>query len=194
MTNLSKTAQLLKYFAQQYPGVPRTLLAKYVYLADLHAREYLGEQISDFVYRKDNYGPFDRSYYSYIEELEAAGVAQDVFEHLGGNYRTYRLYSRAATEFDFSAEELDVLAYVCRSYLGMSKPELLEEVVYQTKPMVPRPAEGEALDMDSINNEGRNEVGFDLSEILLAERQIASGNYTTNPFPEPHSAVRSRVP
>jgi hypothetical protein len=70
---LTKTAQILKYFAQQYPGVPRTLLAKYVYLSDLHAREYLGRPISDFVYRQDNYGP----YFGYIKELDDAGAAQD---------------------------------------------------------------------------------------------------------------------
>ncbi len=181
-TSLSKTAQLLKYFAQQYPGVPRTLLAKYVYLTDLHAREYLGAPISALIYRKDNYGPFDAAYFDYIRELEDAGAAEDCLQPLGRGYRTNKLYSRASTEFDFTPEELDVLAYVCRSYLKMSRPELLEEVVYQTKPMVPRPPEGALLDMEAVNNTGRVEVGFELSEILLAERQIASGNYSSTAF------------
>ncbi|MDQ3675069.1 MAG: hypothetical protein M3365_11955, partial [Gemmatimonadota bacterium] len=43
LTTPSKTAQVLRYFAQHYggPGVPRKRLVKLAYMADILSRQYL---------------------------------------------------------------------------------------------------------------------------------------------------------
>ena len=59
MPKLSRNAQVLRYLLEVAPGVGHTLLAKFAYLADLIARQYLGGPITEMQYRYDNHGPFD---------------------------------------------------------------------------------------------------------------------------------------
>src|SRR3990172_4747017 len=88
----SKTAQVLKFFAQQYghPGVPRKRLAKLVYMADVLARQYLGHPITEFEYIKDHYGPYARSLPDYAEELVGCELAEETTSR-DGVRRTVRL-------------------------------------------------------------------------------------------------------
>lgn len=176
---VSKEAELIKFFAQQYPGVPRTRLAKLVYMADLLSRQYLGHPITSFIYRKDNYGPYDRRLPDVIKELEAAGLAEERPVR-DDRYRIYRLYdSGKAIRFHFSPGEHEVLRYVSKNYIEMEWREFLEEVVYETPPMKPAPPEGELLDMESQNDLGTKEVGFRLEDVLHAERELDAGEYVT---------------
>jgi hypothetical protein len=178
-TSLTKTAQLLKYFAQQYPGVPRTRLVKLVYMSDLLARQYLGKPISAFDYHKDNHGPYDRSFPEFVKELEDAGLAESRRENLGEGYRAYRLFSFQPVPFDFTAGELEVLRYVCQNYIAMDMREFLDEVVYQTPPMLENPRDGERLNMESMDHTGTRQVGFHLEKVLQAEQEAAAGDYVT---------------
>src|SRR5712691_2138022 len=57
--SVSRNARLLKYFVQQYPGIPRKRLVKLVYMADIISRQFLGRPISTFEYRLDKFGPYD---------------------------------------------------------------------------------------------------------------------------------------
>ncbi len=55
-TALSRNALLVKYFAQVYRGIPRKHLVKFIYEADVLAREYLGHPLSKFQYQHAKYG------------------------------------------------------------------------------------------------------------------------------------------
>ncbi len=185
MTSLSKTAQVLKYFAQQYrsgtkPGIPRTRLMKMAYLSDLLAREYLGQPITDFAYYRFHYGPYDRAIVDVVDELVAANLAELKFE-IGDEYETKLLVDLGRPVFfDFSAGETEILSYVARNYLRMPLKELLTDVVYETLPMKQTSRLDETLPMGASDNRGKDAVGFDLEEMLLAERQIDEGKFTTD--------------
>src|SRR5690349_9423023 len=86
MADISKSAQAVKYFAQEYQnlpghkGIPRKRLVKMLYMSDLLAREYLGKTISTLQYYKDEYGPYDKRIKDVCEELVEAGFAAEVIE------------------------------------------------------------------------------------------------------------------
>jgi hypothetical protein len=176
---ISRSAQLVKFFAQQYPGIPRKRLVKMSYMADLIARQYLGRAISEFDYRADHYGPYSPTIADAIGELEAEGLAwrRDTEPSAEGPSWKKLFDSGNRVVFDFSLEENEILGYVVRNYLTMPMDELLEDVVYQTAPYRAARAFRDRLPMEIVDNEGRNMVGFELGAIIHAERQVESGEY-----------------
>lgn len=182
MPSISKTAQLLKYFAQHYQrvtgqGIHRTRLMKMAYLSDLLAREYLGEQITAFSYYRYTYGPYDDHIRDFVDELVAVGLGERKLEY-GPDHTANRLLDVGGPiVFEFAPTEQEILTYVRKTYLHMDMDELLQEVVYKTKPMVPLPAMDEDLKMDDINNAGRKIVGFDLADVLKAEAELDRGEF-----------------
>ena len=74
---LSRNALLVKYFAQIYAGIPRKYLVKFIYEADVLAREYLGHPLSTLKYRWDKYGPYDETIDKAVAELIDAGHAEE---------------------------------------------------------------------------------------------------------------------
>lgn len=185
MPNISKTAQVLKYFVQQYhartkKGIQRTRLVKMAYMSDLLAREYLGEPITGFNYKRYKHGPYDDAILAAIKELELAGLAESTIDWSDeGEVESKRLISRGGPiVFDFSPAQLDVLQYVTRSYLTMRLNELLYDVVYQTTPMLEQPTFNELLPMSVVDNRGTKEVGFDLADVLAAEAAIAAKQFS----------------
>jgi hypothetical protein len=182
-SEISKNAQLLKFFAQQDRGIPRKRLVKMVYETDIIARQYLGEPVSSFEWRLFQYGPYSREIPSAVEELVAIGLAwtQDT-EPTEDGPGWKRLYdSGQPIVFDFKLEENEVLAYVTANYLSMPMEELLWDVVYETKPMKAAKQFHERLPMEMVDNEGRQLVGFDLARIIKAEEQANAGDYLTAP-------------
>lgn len=192
-TTISKTAQVLKYFAQRYRatssekrGIPRTRLMKMAYLTDLLAREYLGDGVTDFRYYRYKHGPYDKAILGFIEELVEAGLA---FEKLDdtGEYEYKRLVDAGLPiEFDFSPAETEILRYVATTYLTMPMQELLHEVVYTSTPMVEQPVMEQLLPMDSVNNRGTEAVGFKLEDVLRAEQEQSFPDFV---MPESPSAT-----
>lgn len=185
MPTASKTAQVLKYFAQQYQqpgsraGIPRTRLVKMAYLVDVLAREYLGRPITDFQYYRYHHGPYDRAILEYIDELVENGLAE-VRVEWEADYRTKRLWdSGVSLSFDFTPAESEILRYVAMNYLRMPMEELLKDVVYPTLPMQETTRLEEKLPMDALNRRLAEVVGFDLEEVLEAEHEIDSGNFLT---------------
>ena len=176
---LSRDAQLLKFFAQQYPGIPRKRLVKLAYMADLIARQYLGHPVSSFAYRADHYGPYPPTITDAIAELEAEGLAwtQDSEPTDDGPGWKKLFDSGRRIEFDFTMEENEVLGYVVKNYLRMSMDELLEDVVYVTAPYRAATVFREQLPMDVVDNEGRRLAGFELGKVLRAERQAEAGDF-----------------
>ena len=180
-TTISKTAQVLKYFAQQYggPGIPCTRLVKMAYMSDLLAREYLGGPITDFRYYRYHFGPYDDAIVDVIEELVAADLAETK-ETYEGEEPTKRLCPRGAPiQFGFSAGEQEILRYVTANYLTMDLEELFIDVVYQTAPMLQTKNLKEVLPMASVDNRGTNAVGFSLEAVLRAEQEESFDDFVS---------------
>lgn len=185
-TPLSRNAQLYKFLAQQCRGIPRKRLVKMAYMADLVARQYLGRPISTFNYVVYHYGPYPPETPETIEELSSRGLAwvQESVKAAPDDYAFKKLYdSGKPVVFDFTLGENEVLAYVVRNYLDMDTEELVEDVVYQTRPYREALSSGrlrEPIPMEIVDGEGRRELGFDLERVLKAERQAAEGHSLTS--------------
>jgi hypothetical protein len=154
-----------------------------VYETDIIARQYLGEPVSTFEWRLDQYGPYSPEIPLAVEELVASGLAwtQDTkaTEDSPGWKKLYD--SGQVIIFDFKLEEHEVLAYVTTNYLNMPMEELIFDVVYETKPYKAATQFHQRLHMELVDNEGRDLVGFDLGRIIKAEQQAQAGDYLTAP-------------
>lgn len=192
-SEISKNAQVLKFFAQQYRGIPRKRLVKMAYETDIIARQYLGEPVSDFEWRRDKYGPYSPEIPVAVAELESFGLGwtqETEATEDGPGWK--KLYDAGRpVVFDFTLAENEVLAYVAANYLTMPMEELLFDVIYETKPMKVETQFRERLPMEIVDNEGRNLVGFDLVHIIKAEEQAKAGDYLT--APEFLDALRNQI-
>lgn len=176
MHTVSRNAQVLRYLLDASPlGIGRTKLAKFAYLADLEARQYLGRPISGFRYVFDRHGPFDgTAFFAAKDELREAGLATES-EVSVGPYREHSLQpTDKALEYDFTLAEARVLEYVARTYLSTSARELCDEVVYKTEPML-KAKPGKQLPMDQVNRMRGDGLGFDLERMLAGEESAAAG-------------------
>jgi hypothetical protein len=182
-SGLSRDALLVKFFAQAYRGIPRKYLAKFIYEADVLAREYLGHPISSLRYRRDKYGPYDPAIKDAIEELIAAGHVEERRDSFFGTLvsgRSYRLYDQhRPVSFDFDLGESAVLDYVVRNYLNMPFKEFLTDVIYETAPMKAGTPMDRPLPMDALNHTGTKRVGFRLDEVVRAEEAARRGDVIT---------------
>lgn len=182
---LSRNAQVLKYFSQMANGLGHVRLQKLAYLADVEARELLGHPLSEFEYIWYDLGPFDSSFYTALEELEGAGlIRQQVREYGRGKQVKLVKDTREPAVFDFTDAELEVLNYVAKTFMKTRIRELLDEVVYETLPMQDvrsRDAKGDPLRMELVDNVQRNKIGFDLGEILEAEKRMRAGRRVDAP-------------
>lgn len=178
MATLSRNAQVLKFFAQQCRGLERTKLQKLAYLADLESRKLLGKPITDFRYQWYNHGPFDRAIYDAIDELIQHGFAETDEVHYPNGFVGHRIFDTGhPVAFAFSPAQTQILAYVAKEYTQTSLRELLEDVVYVSEPMQAVERRGQPLPMDSVDNQAKQEIGFDLEEVLANEREAEAGNY-----------------
>ncbi|MGH7619176.1 MAG: hypothetical protein ACREPM_18295 [Gemmatimonadaceae bacterium] len=181
MRTLSKTAQVLKYFAQHYgrPGIPRTRLGKCAFMADVIARQYLAHPITELVYRKDFFGPYARELPKYTTELVEAELVNEV-THGSGDSRAIRLHDRGhPVAFGFTPGEAEVLAYVSDNYLDMDLEEFVQEVVKKTEPFKTVHKHGDQLPMEVLDGVVRDAVGFDLEKLIRAEKQAETGEGIT---------------
>jgi len=179
---VSRDAQLLKFFAQQYRGIPRKRLVKMAYMADLLSRQYVDHPISDFRWIAYYHGPYSFEIPEAIQELERNELAwaRELEATPEGDVSWKLLFdSGKRVPFDFSLGENEVLAYVVANYLNMPMDELLWDVVYPTTPFKAGIAEGfgKPLPMELANSEGKRIVGFDLEAVIRAERQVEAGQY-----------------
>ncbi|MES2178015.1 MAG: Panacea domain-containing protein [Gemmatimonadota bacterium] len=185
MPALSKTAQLLRYFAQQYQapsgvaGIPRKRLMKMAYLSDMLALEYLGEAITEYQYIRYTYGPYDEAIKDTIDEIVAAGMGE-IRTVWDNEQRTIQLLARGVpAPFDFTPGQMEVMRYVVMNYLRMPMEELLRDVVYSSAPMTDAEM-SKPLPMEVLRNRGTQKVGFELEAMLRAEQEIASGRFAAD--------------
>lgn len=191
--SLSRNAQLVKYFAQQYRGVPRTRLVKFIYMADVLARQYLGAPVSQFRYIRHRFGPYDSAIEDAVRELEAAGLVEQKTDWWDVGKRSERVVDlHRPIPFDFSLGEGAVLDYVVTNYVGMPWKEFLHDVVYETPPMQGERPMGAPLPMSLLDDTGTRQAGFALAEVLIAENAARRGDVVT--LSEFISELRAKAP
>lgn len=134
-----KTKQLLAYISKNYAPATVTSLMKLVYLIDLVAIKQGKKQISDFIYRRYRYGPFDSKIYTYLDELINNKILSDITENtpMGEEYIKYKFNEEnEKSKFDkLSENELETIDEVIESVRGYGV-KTLTEITYKTKPML----------------------------------------------------------
>jgi len=190
--NLSREEQLVAFFVNACPEpVGRTRLMKLLYLADYEARRYLGRPVSSIPYIWYDHGPFDQQLYGWLDHLRAEGLIRDEeVVYPSGNAGHIYTPNEAPPAHDLSPDEVEILSYVCREYSQVGLRELLDDIVYQTEPMLDakeKNARGEKLNMDLVNNLKSRAFAVPYEELLARSRQVRAGNVI------PHSAAMTRL-
>src|SRR5258705_8020504 len=126
MSDVTKTAQLLHFFAKENgrEGVTRKRLAKLAFMADILARQYLGRAISDLEYIKDQFGPYARELPDFTQELVDLEFASEFEERTSATHRKIVLRDRGKPlTYGFTRGENEILAYVMANYAAMDLQE-----------------------------------------------------------------------
>lgn len=183
MVPVSRNAQVLRHFLALSPGgLGRTKLVKLAYLADLEARKLLGRPITSFAYYFHHHGPFDAAIFDAMDELKGRGYAIPQEIDYGDGMIEKRLVTRdpaAAAEGDLDSVESAILDYVAKRYMATKLRDLLDEVVYKSRPMRAVETRGQRLPMEMVDNTTRQRAGFDFAAVIEAENEILSGKYVT---------------
>lgn len=189
---LSRNEQVLSYFIQACSGrLGRTQLVKLLYLADYEAYRYLGRPITEFAWKTDNYGPFDRAFPDVLGSLQASGQVQET-EYLTpfGNIG-YRYQSAGPVAYAFSPAEERILRHVIESYSKLPRGQLVEDVVYDTEPFkaVKDEPSGSDIRWDVVANERRDALGgIDLEAVERGKRHLLASK--GQPFTDLLQALR----
>src|SRR5205809_876267 len=137
---LSREEELVAFFVKHCGGdgkLVRTRLMKLLYLADYEARRFLGGPISGAKYIWHFFGPYDPKLPRWINRLKDCGVVVEApVTYPSGKQGFLYTPGPTSTLESFSPVEVEVLSYVCRQYARVELRELLEDVVYQTEPML----------------------------------------------------------
>lgn len=139
VVNNNKTEQLLAYLAKNHPGSTVTSIMKLAYLVDLVSVKRTGKQVSNFEYRRYNFGPFDKKIYGYLDNLTntKAITPHTEFSPRGDEYVVYSFNEASSTVFSFeklSSEEIKIADEVLDNVRGYGA-KVLTEMAYHTKPM-----------------------------------------------------------
>src|SRR5438046_1291322 len=177
--NLSREEEIVAFFVNHCGGdgnLGRTRLMKLLYLADYEARRFLGRPISGAKYIWHFYGPYESRLNSWINRLRDCQVLVEtpVVYPSGKQGFLYTAGPKPALE-SFKPVETEILTYVCRQYSRVDLRELLDDIVYQTEPMVRaknKKAREKPLDMDIVNNAKSGELTVSLEELLERRRQL----------------------
>lgn len=190
MSELSRNALVLRYLLEVAPGVGHTKLAKFAYLADLEARQYLAHPISRFRYVRDQHGPFDaKAFFAARDELVHTGYVTETPVECGPYVEYQMLPTSQVPEYDFTVAESEVLGYVARAYMSKTARDLCEDIVYQTAPMQNLKL-GDEVPMDKLNRERRDKLGFNLERMLAGEASAEAGRL--RPMAEVVNELRAR--
>lgn len=174
-----KNQEVVKYIVERASGrVGRVRIMKYLYLADLECRRYLGRPISTFRYKLHRYGPFDRTLYDVLDTLrEAQLIAEEQYPWQGTVGYAYHNVS-VPVVFSLTRAERHILDFVLQEFEKHDMDRLLEDTVYETPP-VREAAPGSSLNMNMVNDEMRDKLGgIDLERILEAEQLVSEGRYS----------------
>jgi hypothetical protein len=173
------TADLIHYFVKRVPGAGRTQVMKFLYLADLEARKYLGRPLSDLDYILWDYGPFDSQVLAQLDDLCARGfLSHETVDYASGKKGHRYGPTDKPLAAHFTEDERAVLDFVAAEYGSMTRQALVEEVVYQSAPMVDAKERGaclgERLRMEPVD--GQEQMpGLELGQLLHSIEALDRG-------------------
>jgi len=183
---LSREEELVAFFVHQCGegDLGRTRLMKLLYLADYEARRYLGRPISKSKYIWHFYGPYEPGLTRWVNRLRDNQVVIEQPVVYPNGKRGF-LYSRgpAQAKPTFTPAETAILAYVCRKYMQVPLRELLDDVVYQTEPMIHAQktrARGRPLQMSRVNKAKAGELTISLEQLIERRAQVEAGEVLTH--------------
>lgn len=164
--SINKTEQVIKYIISRLNGTAiRTQLLKFLYLIDLEHRKLTGTPITDLQYKWWFHGPYDKKFKSYLKRLENKGLIKE--ERQKGimdpdkEYFIYEDIEDKTISFSISNMEKEIIDTIITEYRRFQLKDLLEEIIYETKPMLKALEKGtvkEPLDMDCVNNEYEKDI------------------------------------
>lgn len=186
-TKLGREEELVAFFAEHCGRdgkLGRTRLMKLLYLADYEARRFLGRPISTVKYVWHLFGPYTPKLTMWIDRLKSGGflVETPVSYPSGREGFLYTIGNRQTTK-SFQPVEMEILTYVCRQYSRVELQELLDDVVYQTEPMVRAKKKGakeRALEMDIVNNIMARELTTTVEALFERRRQLRAGEFVSH--------------
>lgn len=131
----SKEQQLLTYIIKHNTRESVTSLMKLCYLIDLYGVQENSKQVTNFKYKRYNYGPFDNKLYKELESLVENEVITEASDYTSTGLE-YVLYTYKDGEFSFNKIESDLpmIDKILDSLKGYGA-KMLTEVAYKTKPM-----------------------------------------------------------
>lgn len=130
---------MLAYLAKNHPGSSITSIMKLAYLADLVSVKKTKKQISNFQYKRYNFGPFDKKIYDYLDNLTSAKavIPRTEFSGQGDEYVIYSFNDARNATFSFeklTATEVKTIDEVLDTVKGYGA-KVLTEMSYHTRPM-----------------------------------------------------------
>lgn len=134
-----KTSQFLTFLIAQHPKTSVTSIMKLAYLADLMRLEESKKKISNFVYKRYHFGPFNKDIYEYLDFLTKKGIilAKPDYTPSGDEYVLYRVNDQPDSDISFnklSDEERTTINKLIDKVKGYGA-KALTEIAYETKPM-----------------------------------------------------------
>jgi hypothetical protein len=165
------------YFLERAGPLGRTQIVKLLYLADLEARRWLGRPLTDLKWIRFHYGPWEQAIAATLDGLGAdQGVSRQVVHFPSGDGELFSIEQRARAHAFAPAEEA-ILAFVAESHGVLPRRQLVDDVVYQTRPMKEGSDRLRApLPMHLVDNEAILEMGgLSLERALAAEAELARG-------------------
>ncbi len=130
-------------------------------------------------YRWYRFGPWDEKFDECLSALRETGSIEAERYPFQGYYGS--LYHNLATEEHHTLTDAEqaILDYLIQEYGQKCLKELLDDVVYETKPMKDaqeRGAFNQALRMELVDNELRSGFGdVDFEELVAAEKDVQRG-------------------
>jgi uncharacterized protein YwgA len=167
---------LLCFFIKSLPYLGRTQLVKLLYLTDLESRKLRGRPVTDLRYIWRIYGPFEERIIDNLTALRNRRVIHEVGQRFPGGAcgYTYRMEKQMPVSSYLPKHDLAIAEYVEAMFGKASLRSLLEDVVYQTKPMMDakeREAFGQRLRMNLVDYD----MPVDLDKVAGSVAQLKSG-------------------
>lgn len=133
-----KTIQLLGYLSKEHNNATVTVLMKLCYLIDLTSLKSGNGKITDFEYRRYNYGPFDDKIYKLLTLLTVQNILFTETEYTtsGNDCVVYKFNEKSNFNFDQLSEiDYTVINESINELRGLGA-KILTKIAYQTKPML----------------------------------------------------------
>lgn len=135
---MTKDQEELFYIISNHDHSSITSLIKLTYLIELHSLQKNNNRINSYVYKRYNFGPFDKAIYDDINQLEENGLIESVSQF--SNCDEYTVYKKTDDDdiginfTELTQEEIKTIQEVLDVFRGYGA-KALTDAAYKTKPM-----------------------------------------------------------